>query len=396
MKIVALHTDFRIYWPARLKALSVVLKERGDILFVIEIAGKGSPYSFAQKKEENELDWHILFPNAKPEELNGKKIEKVLFPLLDKIKPDVIIAGAIAFPSGALAVRYGQLNKTKIIVFDDSKIEAVKRNPVVNFIKQAVYSGVDAMFYPAEPWIPTGEFWGFNKNNLFFGVDVVDNKYWSNPQNLENSYGNFLLCVGRQIKVKNFDKIIKAYSKYIDAIGHENAYKLILIGDGPERNYIENLITKYEIQDLIIIKSFMNQKDLISFYSNASGFILNSSSETWGLVINEAMASGCPIFASIQCGATETLVKPGINGYNFDCNDIETLSKALIDFHNLSSTKKKEMGNKSKEIISNWGLPKFVDGTTAAIDFVCKNKKRKTSLIDKLIISKWKGQYRPI
>ena len=43
MKIAALHPDFRIYWPARLQALSKVLKERGDELTVIEIAGKGSP-----------------------------------------------------------------------------------------------------------------------------------------------------------------------------------------------------------------------------------------------------------------------------------------------------------------------------------------------------------------
>ena len=119
MKIVALHTDFRIYWPARLRKLNEVLNWRGDSLEVIEIAGLGSPYAFAAKRKEDDLLWHILFPNRKPEELDGATIKSSLFKALTRINPDVIIAGAIAFPSGALAVRWGQKTGTKVIIFDD-------------------------------------------------------------------------------------------------------------------------------------------------------------------------------------------------------------------------------------------------------------------------------------
>ena len=105
MKIVALHTDFRIYWPARLKALNDSLESQNATLDVIEIAGKGSPYVFSNSQENKMLNWHILFPQCGPEQLKGKHIRKKLFNLLNKINPDVIIAGAIAFPSGALAVQ---------------------------------------------------------------------------------------------------------------------------------------------------------------------------------------------------------------------------------------------------------------------------------------------------
>ena len=398
MKVIALHTDFRIYWPARLKALSEALAERGDSLEVIEIAGKGSPYSFAQKNETGDsLKWHILFPDSKPEELSGQQIEPILFKLLDQIQPDVILSGAIAFPSGALAVRYGQKHGTKVIVFDDSKIEAVKRNPIVNFIKQAVYSGVDAMLYPAEDWMPTGEFWKFTEKRMFFGVDVVDNDFWSKPRNIENTIGKYFLAVGRQIPKKNFDKIVEAYGKYVACIGKNNAYKLVLIGEGPEHDNIQNKIEELSLKDLVILCPFKSQEELAGIYQNSQGLIVNSNlEETWGLVINEAMAAGCPIFASNQCGATNVLVKEGFTGYRFDCNDLQKLSECLIAYHNLSEEEKDKMKEASKSIISEWGLKRFANGVIDASSLVSSISKRKASFINKIIISNWKGQYKPI
>ena len=49
MKVVFIHTDFRIYWPARLRALSCFLESKQISLSVVEIAGAGSPYAFAQE-----------------------------------------------------------------------------------------------------------------------------------------------------------------------------------------------------------------------------------------------------------------------------------------------------------------------------------------------------------
>lgn len=60
MKIVTLHTDFRIYWPARLQALNAVLNKHGDTLEVIEIAGEGSHYAFSKRKSK-QASLGILF-----------------------------------------------------------------------------------------------------------------------------------------------------------------------------------------------------------------------------------------------------------------------------------------------------------------------------------------------
>lgn len=395
MKIVALHTDFRIYWPARLNALNKVLNKRGDILEVIEIAGEGSHYAFSKKENQTNLHWHILFPKEKPENLTGSTIQKQLFPLLDTLQPAVIIAGAIAFPSGALAVAWGKKNNKKVIVFDDAKIDAVKRNPFINYIKQAVYNGVDAMFYPASDWEETGRYWKFEKAQLFYGVDVVDNDFWGTPSDLKEQWGKYFVSVGRQIPKKNYFPIAQAYVRYRKEIGND-AFNWILIGDGPEHERIVKFIQENHCEDKVFFLPFLPQEELLSIYQHAEALICSSSSETWGLVINEAMAGGCPVIASIQCGATNTLVHDGVNGFQFSCEDVDKLTELMLAYHNLPLNKKEAMKKASKQIISNWGLERFAKGCCEAIDFVIAQSKRKISIIDSLIIRLWKGRYRPI
>jgi 1,2-diacylglycerol 3-alpha-glucosyltransferase len=57
----------------------------------------------------------------------------------------------------------------------------------------------------------------------------------------------------------------------------------------------------------------------------ASAFIQASTTEQWGLVVNEAMASGLPVLVSERCGCAPDLVKNGVNGYTFDPYDIKEI-----------------------------------------------------------------------
>lgn len=396
MKVVALHTDFRIYWPARLQALNQALESRGDSLDVIEIAGKGSPYAFAAKGDTDGMHWHVLFPESRPEELSGKEIKDPLFRLLDRLNPDVVIAGAIAFPSGALATQWANARKGKrVVIFDDAKAEAVKRNPVVNFVKQCVYNGVDALFLPAEPWQATGEGWGIGADRQFYGVDVVDNEFWGEIS-LTNRLKRFIV-VGRQIPKKKHIEILKAYALYAKTI-EQPPYSLLIVGDGPENSKIREIVDVEKLQSTVELVSFVDQETLRSLYHESSAIILNSDeNETWGLVINEAMCAGCAVIASRQCGATDVLVKEGVNGYVItSCDDIEGLADAMICYHRLSETDKFAMADKSKEIIAEWGIDRFCQGAIAACDCVVSHPKRNPSLLARLIINKWHGQYRPV
>ena len=178
MKVVFAHTDFRIYWPARLRALNDFLNGQGIDFEIIEIAGEGSHYSFAGYTGSHPVNWHILFPDRKIENISPAEANKELRKKLDEIRPDIVFAGAIAFPSGAAAVRWADENRRKVIIFDNARLEDVPRPWSVNFIKKKIYSRVDAVFCPAPAWNSTFNYFGFRNNQIFYGLNVADNNFW--------------------------------------------------------------------------------------------------------------------------------------------------------------------------------------------------------------------------
>lgn len=395
MKIVFVHTDFRLYWGARLHALKQYLEARGHSLDVIEIADAGSHYAFSKENHEGASHWHVVFPGAKPEALSGKEIQPRLFALLEELRPDVIIAGAIAFPSGALSVAWGQKNQVPVVVFDDARIEAVLRGKLVTRIKQGVYRGVSAMFYPAPAWKETGAYWGFKEEQLFYGVDVVDNDFWSRPRPQSELDGNFILAVGRQIELKNFLSIVKAYAIYYQQMG-DKAYDLVLIGEGPQHQEIEETIAAHHIEHKVKLLPFKTPEELAGFYQQAQLLVLASIHETWGLVLNEAMAAGCPVAVSRQCGAASTLVQQGVNGYHFDCQDIEEQACCMVAYHHLTDQEKQAMRKQAQGIMQEWGLPRFSQGAFEAAEFAYHHPVKVPIGLDRCIIQFWKGRYNPI
>lgn len=396
MKVVILHTDFRIYWPARIKALYSYLQSKKIELVVVEIAGAGSPYAFAQHAENNDLTWHILFPSAKMEELKGDEIKKAINEKLNELSPDIIIAGAIAFPSGAIATAWAKRRRKKIIIFDDAKISDVQRGKIVNFVKQRIYNCVDAMLYPSADWEETGLYWKFKKEQLFYGIDVVDNAFWQQqlPPHLHHHSTPYFLSIGRQIPVKNYLFVLRAYKLYQEKF-KDSAYHLILVGDGPERKSIEEYIQLHNLKG-VFLKPFMQQQELIPIYRQSQAFILASIKETWGLVLNEAMASGIPVISSFNCGATNTLVTEGMNGYSFSPESEQELADKMEKYHLLDNNGKKEMKYNAKCTIQEWDLNRFVDGVYQAINFVTHHASHQPSLLESMLLSKWRGRYNPI
>jgi glycosyltransferase involved in cell wall biosynthesis len=246
--------------------------------------------------------------------------------------------------------------------------------------------------YPSEDWMSTGRYWGFKENQLFYGIDVVDNEFWQRPI-LSEQHSNYFLFVGRLIQVKNLLFLLKAYTRYRQEV--QNPYDLFIVGDGVERDRICQYIKQTNLEGVKLVP-FLQQIDLISIYRNARAFILPSIQETWGLVINEAMASGLPIISSTKCGATSILVKEGHNGYTFSPDCEEELIDKMILFDKSSYEEQSLMGEHSLEMISHWGLSKFSEGCYKAIKYVLTAPYRRLSFIDVIILNKWKGRYRPV
>jgi 1,2-diacylglycerol 3-alpha-glucosyltransferase len=396
MKVVFTHTDLRIYWPGRLEALFVFLHTKGIVLTIVEIAGAGSHYDFATNQLALPAYWQCLFPDRKIEEIPSYLANKILRKKLDELQPDIVFSGAIAYPSGAAAVRWAVDNNKKSVIFDNAQLKDVPRGWIPDYIKKKIYSAVDAVFCPAPSWNETFRYFGFTDIQIFHGLNVVDNSFWKKVADTQiNTHPmKYLLSVARQIPEKNFRFLLNAYHKYL--LVSPDPLHIVLVGDGPEHDLLKVIVQEKGFERFCHFYPFMSQEKLITFFHEAAWFILPSLKETWGLVVNEAMASRLPILASNLVGCASTLVEDGINGFNFSPYDESRLIELLLQASEMKENRRIEMGKRSEEIISDWDLDRFCNGTYNAIKFVSVSRKRPLDIISKILIKIWKGRYRPI
>jgi glycosyltransferase involved in cell wall biosynthesis len=396
MIVVFAHTDFRIYWPARLSALTGYLKERNIRLEIIEIAGAGSPYDFSGQSGSYPVNWNCLFPDMKMEDISAKEAGGALCQKLDKIKPDIVFAGAIAFPSGAAAVQWAAKNLKKVVIFDNARVQDVPRPRIVNFVKRSIYACADAVLCPSPAWNKTFNYFGLTDKQIFYGLNVVDNNFWKKNGKIEQTgfYEDYILTIGRQIPKKNFLFLLKAYLDYSKRVIKPK--DLVLVGDGPKHQILEEF-AKINKLNTVHFLPFQSQEKLKNIYRNAAYFILPSKyGETWGLVVNEAMASGLPVLVSNQAGCASTLVKEGINGYTFSPAEEMELQNLFQKMHEMPREEFADMGRNSLEIIEEWGLSRFCSGVHEAILWVSEQSKSKPNIMSWIILKLWYGRYRPL
>jgi glycosyltransferase involved in cell wall biosynthesis len=146
----------------------------------------------------------------------------------------------------------------------------------------------------------------------------------------------------------------------------------LFIGDGEERPAIEQRASAHGIRSAVTIAGFVNQGELPAWYAAADALVLPSDArETWGLVVNEAMAAGLPVVVSDAAGCSPDLVHEGENGFTYVCGDVVALADRLAFVAALGPDGRREFGNRSRDIVTQFGIDAVVRATEAAVRAVC-------------------------
>ena len=117
----------------------------------------------------------------------------------------------------------------------------------------------------------------------------------------------------------------------------------------------------------VFLPGFIQYPELPEYYGRAGAFIHASTTEQWGLVVNEAMASGLPVIVSNRCGCAKDLVQEGVNGFTFDPYRPDELARLMLQVSNFRC-QLSDFGIASSRIISQWGPDRFAAGLTAAAE----------------------------
>jgi glycosyltransferase involved in cell wall biosynthesis len=111
----------------------------------------------------------------------------------------------------------------------------------------------------------------------------------------------------------------------------------------------------------VYFAGFQDQSDLPKYYGAADIFVLPSECEPWGLVVNEAMASGLPVIAAGTVGAARDLIIEGENGYLVPENDPAALVSA-IDRACESEQRPLLLGEKARCTVQSWNYDSTLAG----------------------------------
>jgi len=387
MKVVMLNYDFKVFWKGRLIYLHEFLATKQIHFHALELFGKGSAYSF-DTYDNKEQWWTCLFPGNRADEVSKKEMKKAFFDKLDEIDPDIVIASSIVFFAGALGLRWAKKNKKKFIVFENAKPSQFKRNFLVQGVKDLLLEQADGF------WLPSADYDTkypklYNKGiHFFYGYCCVDNSLFKTKEKNELNHSR-ILSIARLVPIKNMDNLLKAW-QLIEQKGI--SYKLIIIGDGPGYDDLKNLLINLNLKNAQLLGAVDN-KDIPPYFYNSDAFILPSLSETWGLVVNEAMAAGMPVLLSNKINAAHTLLKESVNGFGFDPLNVDEIAGALLKYISLDTKAKKKMSAASLEIIDTMDYENMGLKLVEALSEINSRPFKKPGLMAALLIKMWDGRY---
>lgn len=231
------------------------------------------------------------------------------------------------FTIGKLAVKYGKKNNIPTIATLHSQYykDFLRATHNIKWLADLILKSVVNVFNMADYRLTMNLFskellksYGCNKETFILknGCDMVNDTHLSTLKQEANKLYNLnnefvLLYVGRINLLKNLEFIINAIKK----LPQELNYKLILAGDGKDKKYIENLISKNNLNSKVIMTGkITDRKNLKCLYARADLFLFPSTCDADGIVKTEASCFGVPSICVENTGAGSAITN-NVNGF---------------------------------------------------------------------------------
>jgi 1,2-diacylglycerol 3-alpha-glucosyltransferase len=371
----------------------------------LELTGRDRVYAWDKVEAANGFERVNLFPAEDVEMVSARTLRRRLNEQLNVSRP-----GAVAIPGwsdrgGIAALHWCLENRVPVVMMSESTEHDGRRTDWKERIKLAVVKACSTGLVGGEPHSNYLASLGMPRSRIFKGYDAVDNEYFAaraakgreqraESRQIHKLPENYFLASARFVEKKNLPLLIQAYARYREMAcesgrsGERKAHpwSLVLLGDGGLRTDIARLVSERQLQNCVLLPGFKQYGELPIFYGLASAFIHASTVEQWGLVVNEAMASGLPVLVSNRCGCASDLVQEGRNGFTFDPFNMQQLAELMLRLSLLPGEKIASMGVASRAIIADWGPERFATGLQQAVETALRVPQPKPTMLDRLLL----------
>jgi glycosyltransferase involved in cell wall biosynthesis len=157
-----------------------------------------------------------------------------------------------------------------------------------------------------------------------------------------------LLFCGQLVHRKGVDVLAEAFGR---AAREEPRLRLLLAGEGPERAALARALPPGRFE----LRGHVPWESLPALYAEADALVLPSRHDGWGLVVNEALASGIPVIATSAVGAAADLLREGETGFLMPPEDVTALTGALL----LAARAPPGMGERARQLARERLLPEL-------------------------------------
>lgn len=383
MRVVVMFDHFGPYHRARLQAACRRGEEEGFEVRGLQTCGDSWEYSWRSPAGPPESRIITVFPR--------KNQPRPLFPaigyrvvrVLNALRPTAVAICGYRDAAALAALAWARTRGKIAILMSESSHGDKPRRRLGEWGKRLLVRHFDAALVGGRQQQAYAAGLGIPEERIFPGYDVVDNPYFAAgalaARRREKEYRQdlglpapFFLTVCRFLPKKNLGLLLEAYRRYRGLAG-AGAWDLVLCGSGPLE---EALAEQAREIGGVHFPGFQQIEALPIFYGLASVFILASSHfEQWGLVVNEAMASGLPVLVSRACGCAPELVREGLNGFTFDPADPEGLARLLLRMTS-PAVDLKAMGAASARLIAPWTPETFARNLFQAIKSADKYRRK--------------------
>jgi 1,2-diacylglycerol 3-alpha-glucosyltransferase len=368
IRVAVIWIDWYPYHVARFRGLWTAL---GGQAAGIELVGGIGVHTGLKFREElpRDLPIETLLPETGWRDANQYRLAYMLWHRLSELNPEaVLVPGYYTLPAIAAAVwarihGVPSILMTESTAYDHLRVgwkEWLKARVIGTLFTWAVTGGRDHVAYLEQL--------GFPAERIVSYYDVVDNDLFrdgtaalrSDPTLTPSAFSlpesPFFLYVGRLAAEKNVCTLLAGWLAYRKDGG---TWPLVLVGDGPEAASLRVLAQATPYVDDIYFPGLKSSRELLPYYAFAGCFVLPSTREPWGLVVNEAMASALPVLVSSHCGCAADLVNQDVNGFVFEPMDTQTIAMELRRMERMPSVKRLAMGRASSDMIQSFSPQRF-------------------------------------
>jgi glycosyltransferase involved in cell wall biosynthesis len=329
-------------------------------------------------------------------------ITKRMFDALEEAKPEVVAVPGWSTRSALAAVNWCVRQQAPAVVMSESTVWDHDRKPFREWMKRRILRFFSSALVGGTAHARYLEMLGMPADRIFRGYDVVDNDCFAQNtkevrdrrSEVRQEYGlpeNYFLASARFIPKKNLHALIRAFARYRELSSDvrsptSDLWHLVILGDGPLISDLRSLISDLGLIDSVLLPGFKQYDELPVYYGLANAFVHSSTTEQWGLVVNEAMASSLPVLVSNRCGCAQDLVTEGKNGWTLDPFDVGGMAEVMKQCAERDTEERNAMGKNSYDRIEAFSPATFADGLSNAVECALRVPRITASFADRFVL----------